>query len=40
MFLVQASTRQALNMTLAFQHNTDAEIQNSRKCFLYFETAS
>jgi len=28
MFFVQASTRQALNMTLAFQHNSDAEIQD------------
>jgi len=33
MFLLQASTRQALNMTLAFQHNSDAKIQDSRKCF-------
>jgi hypothetical protein len=33
MFFVQASTRQALNMTLAFQHNSDAEIQDSPKCF-------
>jgi hypothetical protein len=30
MFYVQASTRQALNMTLAFKHNSDAEIQDSR----------
>ena len=33
MFFVQASTRQAMNMTLAFQHNFDAEIQDSRKRF-------
>jgi hypothetical protein len=33
MFFVQASTRKAMNMTLAFQHNFDAEIQDSRKRF-------